>query len=244
MILTNYGIKNPGCSKFVIIAPHAGGDDLKTGLIAKKIAEKLNGFLIVNRNYIKPKNSQSKNKPEKTADFNELRWSQNLNKYIWEEKHNDMLLFFDDIKNYCEEAKKFDSENKAIAIYIHGIHSDKIGIDIGAGMRKHNTCSNKIFGSKKHKEIGENTGTITLKINIIKQLKKELDEKIKEKYDLKATVGESYSGWSKQSAIQFHKHEGRDDYAIQFEISHLLRQKNNLNYTAEILANVLKKTLG
>lgn len=239
-IKTNYGFKKTGSSPFVFIAPHAAGDDSKTGIIANKLAQKMSGFLIVNNKYFKSTNRKALIYPNRVEDFNNLSWGYSYNKYLWKRKHPDMKLFFKDIADYCEQARKYGKSNKAIAVHIHGIDSNNIGIDIGAGIKKHNN-GNKVFGSRRHKEIGQNTGKITLKISVVKKIKKELEKKLKKDYNLLVTIGENYSGWSKQSAIQFHKHAGRDDYAVQFEISDILRKnKKNRGYIIELFSQILK----
>ncbi len=240
---TNYGYKKTGSSKFVIVAPHAAGDDLKSGFIAKKLAQELNAYLVVNKFYKKPNNSQALKNPHQVEDFNELTWSEKKEKYLWSKKNPVMKEFFQDIEKFSYQAKQFSSNNKALIIYIHSFTSDHIGIDIGAGAKHHN-FSNKIFGSLYHKEKGDNHGKITLPINLIKKIKKELEKKVKIKYNLTTTVGYQYSGWSRQSAVQFHCHEGRNDYSIQFEISqHLRRNKSDLDYTIQILTETIKKYL-
>ena len=57
MIKTNYGIKKEGKAKFVIVAPHAAGDDINTGPLSRKIASKSNSYLVINDKYVKPTNS-------------------------------------------------------------------------------------------------------------------------------------------------------------------------------------------
>ncbi len=241
MQATTYGKKNEGFSRFIIIAPHGAGDDLKTGVITHRLAKKLNGFLIINNKFIKPENRHAIEKPEQTEDFNKLRWSYTRNKYLWGRKRPEMKEFFTDIDNFCNQARKFSPDDKAVAIYIHGIKSENIGIDIGAGLKKHNDSINKVFGTKKHKEVRDNTGKVTVQISTLKKIKKQLAEKFKKDFGLDISVGNHYSGWSKQSAIQFHKLEGRDDYALQFEISHLFRQDNDrINYIVELLSETLK----
>ena len=54
MIITNYGQKKKGLSNFVIVAPHAAGDDIGTKEIAKEISNQLNAFVVINKKYIKP----------------------------------------------------------------------------------------------------------------------------------------------------------------------------------------------
>ena len=106
--------------------------------------------LVKEINFIKPKNSNSKKHPEKIEDFNKLRWSRYNNKYIWKKKKPEMRDFFSDIDNFCNQAKKYSKEKKAVAIYIHGVKTTKIAIDLGAGLKRHN-LGNKLFGTKKHK---------------------------------------------------------------------------------------------
>ncbi len=241
MEATGYGKKSTGQSRFVIIAPHGAGDDLKTGVIASRLAKKLNGFLIINNKFVKPGNKNADKNPQTVEDFNKLRWSYTKSKYLWKRKKPEMNDFFKDIKYFCEQAKNFSEGKKTLAIYIHGIHSEDIAIDIGAGVKKHNDSINKVFGTKKHKEVKDNTGKVTVKISTLKKIKKQLSDKIKKDFGLDITVGNRYSGWSKQSAIQFHKLEGHDDYALQFEISHLFRQDNDkINYIVGLLADTLK----
>lgn len=237
---TNYGFKREGKSPFIIVAPHGAGDDLKTGILASKLARKLRGFLVVNNKYIKPDNKRAKEFPGQVEDFNNLLWGYSYNKYLWRRKHSDMKLFFQDIDEFCKKAYQYSKEGKAVVVYIHGVYSDRVGIDIGIGAKRAKD-GNKIFGSRRHKKVGQNTGVITLKISKTKKIKKELEKKLKKEYNLLVTIGENYSGWSKTSAIQFHKHEGRDDYALQLEINHLLRQnKEKRDNLVNLLASVLK----
>ena len=71
-----------------------------------------------------------------------------------------------------------------------------------------------------------------------------LKKKIKIKYNLATTIGYQYSGWSRQSAIQFHCHEDQDDYALQFEIGQQLRNnKFGVDFITETLTEVIKKYL-
>ena len=241
---TSYGYKKSGQSHFVIVAPHAAGDDLKTELISKKIAENLKAFLVINKIYKKPHNSQAAKNPDTVEDFNNLTWSETKEKYLWQNKKPAMKTFFQDIKDFANEAKKLNPlPNKAIIIYIHGFTSDHVAIDIGAGAKHHN-FSNKIFGSLHHPQKGDNQGKITLPISVIKKIRKELEKKIKIKYNLATTIGYQYSGWSRQSAIQFHCHVDQDDYALQFEISQNLRKDDfSINFIIETLTEVIKKYL-
>jgi len=237
---TSYGIKRPGTSPFVIIAPHGAGDDLKSGIIVKKIAKQLDAFFIINYNYKKPSNSDKKGRIE---DFNKLCWSEKHNKYLWRwsKKKKAMREFFKDIADFCDQAKKRHRHRKAIAIYIHGLkdRGEKIGIDIGAGLKSIKDRNRFLF-SFKHSS--DNSGMATVKIGQLKKLKHTIEQRLKKDHKLLVNVGHIHTGWSKSSAIQFHKHEGRNDYAIQLEINELLRNnQKNTNYTADLIASALKK---
>ncbi len=239
MTKTRYGEKEKGRSRFLLIAPHAAGDDLKTGLIAKRLAEELRGFLVVNNKYIKPNNSRAKQNPRRVEDFNDLCWGTKSKKYFWKKKKPAMKVFYEDIAIFCDQARELHKK-KPIAVYVHGFNSDGIGIDIGAGARNHNG-GGKIYGSRRHKETGDNTGEISVKIKILKRVKKDLEKKLKKDFDLGVTVGEEYSGWSKQSGIQFHRNVPQDEYSIQFEINQQLREPQNLKYTINLLKTILQK---
>lgn len=240
---TSYGYKKLGSSKFVIVAPHAAGDDLKSDLIAKKLAQKMEAFLVVNKFYKKSTNSHASDNPDLVEDFNDLTWSEKKEKYLWGKKTPAFKNFYKDIADFSTQARQHNPKNKAIVIYIHSFISDHIGIDIGAGAKHHN-FGNKIFGSLYHSEKGENQGKISMPISLIKKIRQELEKKVKIKYNLATTVGYRYSGWSRQSAIQFHCHEDRDDYAIQFEINQNMRHTQvDLDYTIQILEETIKKYL-
>ena len=236
-IKTGYGYKIKGQSPFVIIAPHAGGDDLKSGLIAKKIAKKLNGFLVVNKNFIKPSNTHADKNSSYALDFNKLCWCAKKGKYLWK-KRPSLKLFFQDIADYCDQAKKHSRENKAIAVYIHSLRDKNIGIDLGVGLKSIKDKNNRFIFS--FKDNSQNSGIATIKLNQIKKIKK-LFEKNLSSRQLLVSVGKVHSGWSKSSAIQFHKHEGRKDYALQIEISKSLRDtQENRCYTSNLTADILQ----
>lgn len=241
-IQTRYGKKRPGTSQFVIIAPHGAGDDAKTGVIADRLARKLHGFFILNNVYKKPTNKHISNTTH-IEDFNDLSWGHSYGKYLWKKKVPDMKVFYQDIANYCDQAALHNTMQKAITIYIHGMYSTRVAIDIGAGARKL-PFSNTIVGTKRHGLFHTNKGGLTMPISFIKKMRLEILANIKKHDDsLAVTVGKHHPGWSKQSAIQFHKHGGRDDYAMQIEISHIFRQNNDtINYIVDIIKNSLKKT--
>jgi hypothetical protein len=58
---------------------------------------------------------------------------------------------------------------------------------------------------------------------------------------LSVSVGEKYSGWSRRSAIQFHKHAGRNDFALQIEINRKLRGFSHLSDFVDLLADSLSQ---
>lgn len=234
---TTYGFKRPGQSRFVIIAPHAAGDDLKTGLIAKKLADSLNGWLIVNNRYYKKSNRRATRYPEFAEDFNRLSWSKKKNKYLWARKKPAMKKFYQDISYFCDQIETALNCQAAV-IYLHGIKDKKIGIDLGAGIKLIKE-SNHFLRSKYSAD--NNSGLTTLKIGQIKKIKKLLQNNLKKEYNLNVSVGKKHTGWSKLSAIQFHKHQGRDDFALQIEINFFLRQKPNRTQLIDLLSNSLKE---
>lgn len=236
---TKYGRIKPGKSQYIVIAPHAAGDDLKSGLIASKLAKRLEAFLVVNKIYKKPGNSACKIAPNICEDFNKLLWSKKHDKYLWKKKQPAMKQFFTDIAKFNEQAKLQTGAKKAVNVYIHSYTSKESGLDIGAGLRP-GKFKSKLFGSRKHYSVGNNSGEVTIKIGDIKKLKNFLEKKLIKDYNLNVTIGESYSGWSRQSAIQFHKCEGRNDYALQLEISqHLRRLPKDIEYTVDLIAQAI-----
>ncbi len=239
-IKTSYGRKRDGNNRFIIIAPHGAKDDLKTGIIASRLAKKLSGFLVLNNVYFKSTNRLAKRHPERVEDFNKLRWGIISRRYFWGRKKPPMRTFFSDIEKYCNWVKEVKGK-KAVAIYIHGLAEEKNLIDVGCGV-KNFFNSNLLLGAKKNKKSGPSSGKITLKIGYLKRLKKNLEENNLHNEPVVVTTGRIHPGWSRQSGVQFHKHDGRNDYALQLEISRALRKDNeSINFTVEIIANALKK---
>jgi hypothetical protein len=236
---TNYGYKRAGKSRFVIIAPHAAGDDWKTARAARVLAEKMSASLVVNDKYFKETNGSFAGRPQEFAcDFNRLCWSQKLGKYLWKRKPSDMKLFYKDIAAYCHEARIFSAEEKAVAVYVHGMRDKEIGVDLGVGLRAKND-GNKFINQWERPE--NNSGVITIRISQLKKLKAALQKKLKTDYNLTVSVGRKYIGWSSRSAIQFHKHEGRSDFALQIEINRRLRRLKNIGAIAELLGETLSE---
>lgn len=230
---TIYGRKHWGKSRFVVIAPHAAGDDLKTGIVAARLAKALSGALVVNNLY---KKSSNKNLPDFVEDFNHLTLAPIIQKYLWRGKKRAMRFFYQDIAKYCDDVL-IKHQAKAVAVYIHGMKNKTVGIDISTGLRHQGS---RLFGSKYHIETGCNSGAVTLKINQAKAIFKILKQELNQAKELDVTMGKTFSGWSKWSGIQFHKHIGRNDYAIQLEINQDLRADNeNINYLVKILTQAL-----
>ena len=137
MVKTNYGFRKQGSSNFVIVAPHAAGDDLKTKEIAEQICKELNASIVVNKKYRKPSKSRV-TKPRYIEDFNKLPWSNKKQAYDWNKRHLHMKEFYNHINKYAKNARK-QGNGRAIIIYIHGMRNNnqEIGIDIGCGARYH-----------------------------------------------------------------------------------------------------------
>jgi len=238
-IFTSYGYKLKRQSPFVIIAPHASGDDQKTATITRQLAERLGASMIVNRKFFKPENRKAKDKPAYIEDFNQLRWSQLKNQYLWSSKKVAMYEFFKDVSRCCDNARKYATEHKSIAVYIHGIRDKEIGVDLGVGIKARGD-RNKFAESLS--STASNSGRATIKISKLKKIRRILNEGMQEKFKLIATVGCIFIGWSRRSAIQFHKHEGRNDYAIQLELNKKVRRKESREQLIELLADSLEKT--
>lgn len=235
MIITNYGKKRLRTSRFVVVAPHGAGDDLKTGILAVRLARALNGSYVINNKYKKPENKNNKN-PDYVEDFNRLRWAFIKKRFLWAKKKPAMKEFYFDIAQICDKIKE-RIDKKAVVLYIHGMQNEQVGIDIGTGVRFQ---GKRLFGSGYHINTGFNSGEPTLKISKTKKIISLLKNEFLKKYNLKITTGEAYSGWSKWSGIQFHKHQGRNDYAIQIEVNEFLRSNDEkINYTVNLLTKTL-----
>lgn len=234
MSRTSYGIRKPGRSKYVFIAPHAAGDDLRTGRIARKLAKLTGGFLIINKRFFKPTNSKAVLNPESVEDFNKLSWSDKHQKYLWKRKKPQMKEFFDDIVEYCDQAAEISGE-RAVAVYVHGMNDDKLAIDIGVGLVKIKDRYRFIGSSKSHYRC---SGQPTIPISLLKSLHKELGAA----FDGQTIgIGNRFPAWGKRIAVQFHKW-GRNDHALQLEISHELKHDDSsLETSCSLIAKSLTK---
>lgn len=238
--LTDYGRRKRGHSPFVIIAPHAAGDDLKTGRLARQLARKLNGFIIINNQYFKKSNSRAAQFPERIEDFNKLSWSHTKSRYLWKKKKSEMKVFFKHVAEFCDQAQAFSAEKRAVAIYLHGMNHETVGVDLGVGLRERKKKNRFVGSFQSYQYYGYKcSGVPTLKIKQIKEIRKRLQEKLSVDYNMNASVG-VYPAWSKRIAIQFHKHCGRNDYALQLEIHRKFRLgKIGRRYLSALSADTL-----
>jgi len=237
-IKMDYGYKKAGQSHFVFVAPHAGGDDLQTGKIARMLARKLKGFYIINNKFFKATNSRANQTPEQVEDFNKLYWSSKKKKYLWKRKNPAMKIFFKDVADFCDQAKNFSQENKAVAVYIHGMVSEKNFLDIGVGLKAKNGGRNKFIGSSRSDYYC--SGVPTVPISKLKELYDLLIKEKKQFVDFLVSIGELYPAWSKRIAIQFHKECGRNDFAVQLEINNKFKKDDIMR---KKIVQVLTKTL-
>lgn len=233
---TNYGFKKKGRSRFVIIAPHAAGDDLKTKELSQMIAEKLNASLVVNTNFRK-----------RVEDFNKLSWYKG--EYRWIRRLEEMKEFYDDTIDFVEPTRSFT--DKPVVAYIHGMRDgkDKIGIDIGFGVKPHRGKLKGTRGKNKHPEAKGNTGFVRANRRHMKNLQALLEKALRMNYNLRAGIGEAkrydnkgrkiqFAAWSRTNGIQYHA--GRKEYSFQLEITRSLRRSRNLKNISKIIAEVLK----
>lgn len=223
-----------GSSKFVVIAPHAAGNDKNTGKIAEIIAQRLNAFLVINIRFRK-KAKVKKNE----ENFNKLSWDGN--QYNWTGKKKEMKDFFDDIISFSKSARVKSKNNKAVIIYIHGLSNTRdIGIDIGVGMKEDEKGELRgATGSNRHPDACKNKGKKRVEKETIIKLRKKLNQILK-KRNLRVTIGAEKAAWSRQNAVQFHANTPND--SMQFEIVYSLRNNDqNIEFISNILAEALKE---
>lgn len=213
-------MKMAGSSPFLIIAPHAAGDDLKTGFFAKKLAKSLGAFFVINKKYKKPENTQASLFPEYIQDFNKLSWSQKKQRYLWKNKKPAMKLFYEDIKTFTESARKLSLSQKVFSIHIHGMNHEN-GIDIGAGVKFH-PKSGIFQNSFENTHITKNSGSETIRISKLKNFYKKIQEGASSEIG-QITIGKFFPGWSRHSGIQWHLHHNKHDAAIHLEIGKSIR---------------------
>ncbi len=238
MARTPYGFREEGRTHFVIVAPHAAGDDLRTGEVARHLARQLNGSLIVNDQFIKPRNSAAGQRPANVEDFNQLPWTPRG--YDWSRKKASMRKFYDHIKEMAARARRH-GQGRAVIIYVHGMQDnpDGVGIDIGAGAKYHRGVIRGAVGSNPHPDAGDNTGVVRANRRDIQKLKGKLDAGLRPQR-LTADVGRYQPAWSRRNGAQFHA--GTPDHAIQLELSSALRSEGNAAETAALMAKALKET--
>ncbi len=170
---TVYGIKKRGNSEFVILAPHAAGDDLNTKELALAISKKLNASYVINTKFVKPSNKNSKNKY--IQDFNKLPIING--KYDWNIVCEEMKKFYYDARSFCCK--------NSIILVIHGMRSHgRDGIDIGIGLGDY------IINIFKR-------GAGTFNFKRILQIKRELNEFVP------TTIGKYFSAKRRDNAIYF-----------------------------------------
>lgn len=234
--ITNYGYKRPGEGRFIVVAPHAAGDDLKSGFIARRLARRLKAACVVNDKYFKPTNKRALRAPEFVEDFNRLSWSNKKGRYLWGGKKPAMKDFFNDIRAYCREARELIKGKKPVVIYVHGMPDNGIDIDLGVGLH---AKKNKARFVGSHKSDYYCTGVLTVRFKQLKELRRLLLAGLPPEVVL--GIGQRYRAWSRLTAVQFHKHAPRNDFAMQIEFSRRLRfDKINRKCIIKLLAASLK----
>ncbi|MFB6075734.1 MAG: hypothetical protein ABEK17_01180 [Candidatus Aenigmatarchaeota archaeon] len=231
MEATSYGIKGTGSSQFVIVAPHAAGDDIRTKEMALNISKYLDAFTVINEKYIKDTNSNSEDNPDRVEDFNKLEYSVNKSKYVWENKNSHMKEFYEHIEEFCSNARKLGN-GKSITIFIHGMKDNEmgIGVDIGFGAKYQ---KNTTVESKKC------IGQPRTNLEDIEKIKETLGKKLLEYYGLKVSISKFYAAQSIENGIQHHINFPGN--SLQLEISYSLRKPNNISNTAKLIAESVKE---
>jgi len=230
-----YGTKVLRNSKFIIVAPHAGGDDLHTKELAEEIARLVDGSVIINEEYVQKTSTRSYQNPY-VEDFNDLPFSDEQHEYLWNKRHPDMKAFYADIKELTETARKYGN-GKAIIIYIHGMDDNEtnLGIDIGFGAKY---FDGKLKGAREHPDAQNNNGEIRSKPEDIEKLRALLADKLKADYLINVGIGERFAAWSRHNGVQYHF--GTSDYSFQLEISQFLRKPQRIKYSSQLIADAVK----
>ena len=217
--ITNYGYKRPAASgRFIVVAPHAGGDDLKSAFIARRLARRLKAACVINDKYFKPTNSRAAHEPELVEDFNRLSRGRKSHHYLWRRKKPAMKEFFDDVRQYCREVRSLTPGKKPVAIYVHGMPDNGVDIDLGVGLHAKKN-KGRFVGSRKSDYYC--TGVLTVRFKQLKELRRLLLAKLPA--DVVLGIGQRHRAWSRLTAVQFHKHAPRNDFAMQIEFSRRLR---------------------
>jgi hypothetical protein len=242
---TNYGTKRKGSSKFVIVAPHAGGDDIRTKDLAEAIARHLNASIVVNDTYIKETNSRASTNPHLVSDFNKLSWNRTAKRYMWDNRHPHMKEFYEHISELAKHAKSYGN-GRSIIVYIHSLkdYPDLVGIDIGFGAKMHQGL---LKGTRRsgnippHPNKGKNTGVLRADREDMLNLQKNLEQRINElNPQLRVTHGEHYAAWDSRDGIQWHR-GSEDETSFQLEFSAYLRRPENLESVAKMISDSLKE---
>ncbi len=252
MATTSYGIKQKGESRFIIVAPHAAGDDFKTREIAEIIGNQLKASFVVNKNYIKRSNSRAKSKPNMVRDFNKLSFKNGRYFFGKKKASQDAKNFYNDIMHFIKAIHQ--KKEKPVIVFIHGMRNgkDRINIDIGFGAKKY---KGKLLGTKgtkkypRHPEADSNTGLIRanrkLMITLGYYLSKqgwEIGFGEAERFDKKGRKLQ-FAAWSRTNGIQYFAKKliKIPTYSFQLEIDRGLRNKSKLKNISEIIAKVLKE---
>lgn len=238
---TSYGLRENGGSRFVIAAPHAAGDDLRTGEISGNVADYLRAYRVVNNRFVKPTNSRARQDGSNVEDFNHLSW--NGAAYSWTHKKPQMREFFEDVRQYAETARRLTPDERAVIAYIHGMEDrpDFLAIDIGCGLKYDRGVLKGTQGRDKHPEAGTNTGIVRATRQDMERLHAELGSGITSvDPEFRAGIGEYKAAWSRSNAIQWHA--GTNDASFQLEINKTLRDRTEI--ASRIIADALRSVYG
>jgi hypothetical protein len=235
---TNYGTREKGCSKYVIVAPHAAGDDLRTKEVAEEIGRELNASVVINDVYVQQTSTRSYQNPY-VEDFNNLPWLNMQQIFLWDKRNPDMKEFYEHIQEYAADARKHGN-GRAIIIYIHGMDDDgtNLGVDIGFGAKYNEGKFKSAIGRDRHPDAQDNFGETRARPEDIEKLRALLAEKLKVDYLINVGIGERYAAWSRHNGVQYHF--GTPDYSFQIEISQFLRKPQRIKYSAQLIADALK----
>jgi len=223
------GIIEPRKINFILVAPHAAGDDRQTDPITAALARELNCHALVNNKFKKQGNKHIEDS-NFVEDFNRPSWNAEEKIYEWDEKKREMHEFYRQLSQLIKQIKQINPL-QPVSLFIHGMKENSVEVDLGCGARYHN---GNLIGTTKHPQAGKNTGIITLELEKVILIKHELIA-----LGISATIGQYEAAWRRNNGVQLCA--GLNCRALQIELSGEFRKKKNWPDKIGKIAVALKK---
>ena len=224
-----------GTVNILLIAPHGHPkNDTNTGELARKIANRINCFAVINEYYRRPykdektKTTYKTNKKEGIVNLNSMKGIESAG------MKDEYLVPIITIKNKILA----NGATKVFVIHIHGKEDDK--------------DENKVVNNKKpFMLIGCGKGKpnrISADANIVENFSILVTGNKKHPIDSRIEKGGGYSGWSRDNLNQLFTGVSLPEYkdekvqSIQIEIKYTgFRDKDNLDRTADTISSALRE---